>query len=148
MKLAKDLQLAAGARLLAQSTMMIMMALGGVMLLAPNIGEKIFYVVYYQDIVPPADFTEEARSYIRFTNAVLGAVMIGWMTLTYRLISARQSVPFPVRSALILSFGSWYVVDTIFSAVHGIWGNVALNTAVAVGILLPLQFGARPGVAD
>ncbi len=148
MNVEQDLQLAKGWRLLAQATMVVMMALGAVMLLAPTLGEKIFYLVYYQTIVPPADFSEEARRYIRFTNAVLGAVMIGWMTVTYRLISARQDVPFPVRSALILSFGSWYVVDTIFSAAHGIWGNVALNTAVAIGILLPLHLGARSRVAD
>ena len=147
MKVEQDLQLAPGAQLLAQATMVIMMALGGVMLLAPTVGEKIFYLVYYQNIVPPADFSEEARGYIRFTNGVLGAVMIGWMTLTYRLINPRQGVPFPVRSALIMSFGSWFVFDTIFSAVHGIWGNVALNTAVGIGILLPLQLGARYRVA-
>jgi hypothetical protein len=69
--------------------------------------------------------------------------MIGWMSLTYWSANAREGVPFPVRSALILSFGSWFVVDTIFSAAHGIWGNVALNTCVAVGALLPLQMSAR-----
>lgn len=132
-----------GPRLLLQATMVLMMILGAVMILAPMLGEKVFYLVYYQSFSPPEDFSDEARRYIRFTNAVLGAVMIGWMTLTLWLVNARQGLPFPLRSALLLSFGSWFVVDTIFSAVHGVWGNVALNVLVAIGTLLPLQFSLR-----
>ena len=132
-----------GPRLLLQATMGLMMLLGAVMILAPVLGEKVFYLVYYQSFSPPADFSDEARRYIRFTNAVLGAVMIGWMTLTLWLVNARQGLPFPLRSALLLSFGSWFVVDTTFSAVHGVWGNVVLNVLVAVGLMMPLQFGAR-----
>ena len=132
-----------GPRLLLQATMVLMILLGAVMILAPMLGEKVFYLVYYQSFSPPADFSDEARRYIRFTNAVLGAVMIGWMTLTLWLVNARQGLPFPLRSALLLSFGSWFVVDTTFSAVHGVWGNVVLNALVAIGTLAPLQFGAR-----
>lgn len=144
----QDLQLAKGWRLLIQATMVTMIALGALMLLMPELGEKIFYLVYYQAIDPPADFSDEARRYIRFTNAVLGAVLIGWMLLSYRLLAMRRGVVFSARQALMLSFGCWFVIDTTFSALHGIWGNVTLNVLVAVGILLPLQLSARAGTAS
>jgi hypothetical protein len=148
MAVEQDLQLATGWRLLVQSTMVIMIVLGAVLLLTPALGEKIFYLVYYQKIVPPADFSNEARRYIHFTNAVLGAVMIGWMVLSYQLVAAPRDGPFSARLALMLSFGGWFFVDTAFSALHGIWGNVALNVLVAIGILLPLQLGARSRAAN
>lgn len=145
MTIEQDLILAKGWRLLIQVTMASMILLGAVMLLTPELGDKIFYLVYYQAIDAPADFSDEARRYIRFTNAVLGAVLIGWMVLSYELLAARRGVEFSVRQALMRSFGCWFVIDTGFSALHGIWGNVTLNVLVAIGILLPLQFSARSG---
>ena len=144
----QDLQLAKGWRLLIQATMVTMIVLGAMMLLTPELGEKIFYFVYYRTIDPPVDFSDEAQRYIRFTNAILGAVLIGWMILSYRLLAVRHDVAFATRQALMLSFGCWFVIDTTFSALHGIWGNVTLNVLVAVGILLPLQLSARAGTAS
>lgn len=148
MTVQQDLQLASGWRLLIQTTMVMMIALGAVMLLTPELGEKIFYLVYYQSINPPPDFSDEARRYIRFTNGVLGAVLVGWMILTYRLVATSRGVRFSVRQGLMLSIGCWFVIDTAFSALHGIWGNVALNVLVAIGVLLPLQLSARAGTAN
>jgi hypothetical protein len=143
----QDSQLAKKWRLLVQATIMTMIVLGAVMLLTPALGEKIFYLVYYQAFEPPADFSKEARSYIRFTNAVLGAVLIGWMVLSYQLVVARSAVTFSAQSAIMLSVGCWFLVDTAFSALHGVWGNVALNVLVAIGILLPLHLSSRATAA-
>lgn len=139
----QDIQIGKRWRLLVQATMVTMIVLGAVMLLTPALGEKIFYLVYYQAIEPPADFSHEARRYIRFTNAVLGAVLIGWMVLSYQLVVARSTGTFSARSAIMLSVGCWFLVDTAFSALHGVWGNVALNVLVAIGILLPLHLSSR-----
>ena len=137
-----ELQLADGWRLLIQATFVAMILLGAVLLMTPALGEKLFYFVYYQSIDPPADFTDEARRYIRFTNAVLGAVIIGWMVLSLQLVALRRSNSIlSIRTALMSSFGWWFVLDTGFSALNGIWGNVALNVLAACGILLPLLLG-------
>jgi hypothetical protein len=128
-----------------QATTVTMIALGVVLLLSPVLGEKIFYFVYYQSFDPPVAFPDEARRYIRFTNAVLGAVIIGWMFLSHRLISHLAGAPVRFFPALMLSFGSWFVVDTTFSALHGIWGNVGLNSLVALGLGLPGWLAVRKG---
>jgi hypothetical protein len=38
---------------------------------------------------------------------------------------------------------AWYVVDTAFSAAHGVWGNVLLNTGTALMFAVPLWASRR-----
>ena len=130
-----ELQLGDGWRLLIQATFVAFILLGAVLLLTPALGEKVFYLVYYQSIDPPAEFSVEARRYIRFTNAVLGAVMIGWMVLSLQIVAFRGG------KSTLSTRSWWFVLDTGFSALNGIWGNVALNVVAACGILLPLLLG-------
>jgi hypothetical protein len=40
--------------------------------------------------------------------------------------------------AIAYPLAGWYVVDTAFSAAHGVWGNVLLNTGTALMFGIPL----------
>lgn len=42
--------------------------------------------------------------------------------------------------AILFAVGLWYLVDTAYSALFGVWVNVALNTVLLVIIGLPLFF--------
>lgn len=121
-----------------------LIAMGVLMLLAPPLGERLFYLFYYLDTGPVTPFSEEARAYIRFTNMVLGAVLIGWMVLTLLVLRRwRRTDDAAYLSIIAWSVLAWFVPDTIFSAAYGIWGNVALNGAGALGILLPIALLRR-----
>lgn len=114
-----------------------------IFLAAPPTGQRLFDAVYYLSLEGPA-LDEGAARYVQFANGVLGAMMIGWMTLTAIVANG------PFRrgeawawTAIAASIGIWYVVDTTFSTAHGITGNVILNTIVAVAFGLPLAMTRR-----
>lgn len=128
---------------------LIVMALGVMafsltLVLLPALGEQMFFIVYYGLPSPPVEFPPEAIAYIRFANGVLGAVMIGWMTLILRLVTAWP--PMGERALWLgvgLSLAVWFVIDTIFSVASGVPGNVLLNLTIAVGFTAPLVLGLR-----
>ena len=110
-----------------------------VLLLAPPLGQRIFDVIYFFTLEPQPLPAERETDYLRFTNGVLGAVMIGWMVL----IAVVANGPFRRRerwawTAIAASMGTWYVVDTTFSLAHGIIGNALFNTAIIAAFVIPL----------
>lgn len=115
-----------------------------VLLLAPPLGQQIFDVIYFFTLEPQPLPAERETAYLRFTNGILGAVMIGWMTL----IAIVANGPFRrgerwAWAAIAASMGAWYVVDTTFSLAHGITGNALFNTATIAAFAIPLA-ATRP----
>ncbi|MFM8820388.1 MAG: hypothetical protein ACKOD3_07600 [Phenylobacterium sp.] len=144
MTVRSELRLSGPWEVLLQATLAGLAVMGLVLLLTPSIGEMFFYVVYFGALQPPEPFSEEARGYIRFAHGVLGAMMLGWMVLIHRLARISADGPPASNWSLIrISIGTWFVIDTTFSIVHGVYGNVLLNLACAIGILVPLHFGLR-----
>jgi len=45
--------------------------------------------------------------------------------------------------AIAWPLAAWFVVDTAFSAAHGVWGNVLLNTGTALMFAVPLWASRR-----
>lgn len=80
-----------------------------------------------------------ARDYVLFIYGVLGAVIVGWMTLVVA-ITAGQSVDgdSAVRRSLVWSVGVWFVLDTGMSLVVGQWQHALFNLAFLVALGLPL----------
>lgn len=97
----------------------------------------------------------QARSYVLFVYAVLGAVLLGWM-LTVAGIAAgplRTGEPW-AWPVLATSVGAWFVLDTGVSLVVGSWQHAAFNLVFLAALAVPLagwriahRRGAAPGPA-
>lgn len=115
------------------------LVLSAVLMLAPSVGERFFYLVYFRQSVSPVRLPDPAQGYIQFAHGILGAVMAGWMIAIITL--ARGPFMAGERyawNAIAWPLSGWYVIDTCFSLAHGVWGNVLLNTVLAVLFAIPL----------
>lgn len=128
---------------LIQAAAAVVLALSAVLLLAPAWGEAFFGLVYHGRLggaaPPPAE-----QAYIRFAHGIIGAVMVGWMIAV--VLIARG--PFrqgrrEAWDAIAWPLAAWFVVDTAFSAAHGVWGNVLLNIGTALMFAVPLWASRR-----
>lgn len=128
---------------LIQAAAAVVLALSAVLLLAPAWGEAFFSLVYHGRLggaaSPPAE-----QAYIRFAHGIIGAVMAGWMVAVVLLARGpfRQGRR-EAWDAIAWPLAAWYFVDTAFSAAHGVWGNVLLNTGTALMFGVPLWASRR-----
>jgi hypothetical protein len=83
--------------------------------------------------------TGDAARYVTFVYGVLGAVMIGWACTLWPLVRG------PLRrrerwasTAVALSVGVWFVVDSTLSVASGFGENALLNLVFAVAFGVPL----------
>ena len=109
------------------------------MVLVPYPTEAGFNWMVFGTPERPPWMSADAATYSRFAYGVLGAVMMGWMILAALLVNG----PFRRReawawSALAISLGSWFVVDTAHSLLSGFWPNAALNAGFALVLAPPL----------
>jgi hypothetical protein len=126
-----------------QAAAAVVMALCTVLLLAPSLGLAIFSTVYFLQPEFPVPVPAPAEDYIRFVHGILGAVMLGWMVAVLAL--ARGPFLKGQRHAwntIAVSVGAWFLIDTGYSALHGVWGNVVLNSFTAATFAVPL-IGSR-----
>ncbi len=129
---------------LIQAAAAVVLALSAVLMLAPSLGEAFFYLVFFQQPASPVAVPIEIQGYLRFANGVIGAVMAGWMMVIIMLargpFRAGERVAW---NAIAWPLLGWYVIDTAFSAAHGVWGNVLLNTGTALMFGVPLWASRR-----
>lgn len=93
-------------------------------------------------------FPEQARDYLAFNQAVLGAVTAGLGLGAFWL--ARVPVARGERwgwIAIVTTLGFWFLVDNTASLATGYPRNLAFN-AVLVAPLVPLLWGSLPGRGD
>ncbi|MFN9746430.1 MAG: hypothetical protein ACK57B_12380 [Betaproteobacteria bacterium] len=133
---------------LIQAAAAVVLALSAMLLLAPAWGEAFFSLVYHGRLAgtpPPA----AEQAYIRFAHGIIGAVMAGWMIAVVLLARGpfRQGRREGWR-AIAWPLAAWFVVDTAFSAAHGVWGNVLLNTGTALMFAVPLWASRRHFAGD
>jgi len=122
----------------------VVLALSAVLMLAPPLGETLFYLVYFQQPASPVPVPAEVLGYLRFANGIIGAVMAGWMLVI--IVLARGPFRAGERwawQAMALPLLGWYVIDTAFSIGHGVWGNVLLNTGTGLMFGVPLLASRR-----
>lgn len=103
----------------------------------PGVGASAFSLLVYQDTSYPADFSEEAVSYIRLTNAVLGSVMAGWFIMMIGVVR-RISFDPSLWRVIAVGLAVWFVPDTIYSVASGYWQNAVLNTLLLAALAPPL----------
>jgi hypothetical protein len=128
---------------LIQAAAGIVLGLSAVLMLAPPLGEAFFYLVYFQKPASPVPVPAGVQGYLQFANGIIGAVMAGWMMVI--LVLARGPFRAGERwawQAVAWPLLGWYLIDTVFSLAHGVWGNVLLNTGTAVLFGVPL-LGSR-----
>ena len=129
---------------LIQLAAAVVLALSAVLMLAPSLGEAFFHLVYFQQPASPVAVPIEIQGYLRFANGIIGAVMAGWMMVIIMLARGpfRAGERF-AWNAIAWPLLGWYVIDTAFSAAHGVWGNVLLNTGTALMFGVPLWASRR-----
>ncbi len=134
-----------------QGAALVVIALSAVLLLAPALGLGFFDWVYFAGAAEATPLGAEADAYLRFTNGVLGAVMIGWMLLIMALARGpfRRGEAF-AWNLIAASMATWFVVDTTFSLANGVFGNALLNLGTLIMFAVPLalsrsQFQGRAG---
>jgi hypothetical protein len=124
---------------LIQAAAAVVLTLSAVLLLAPDLGERVFNLVYYRQLSGPVQAPAPVAGYIQFANGIIGAVMAGWM-FTVIMLARGPFVAGQVLAWRTIAYplAGWYAVDTAFSAAHGVWGNVLLNTGTALMFGVPL----------
>lgn len=78
---------------------------------------------------------------MRFAMALMGAVTFGWaLTLLVTFDAAHKlgAQAGPTWRGVIISVGAWYVIDSGLSIGTGFGLNAVSNTALLVGLLVPL----------
>lgn len=128
---------------LIQAASVVVLGLSAVLMLVPSLGESLFFLVYFNQAHSPVPVPDEVTGYLRFANGIIGAVMAGWMLTV--IVLARGPLLAGERyawNAIAWPLLAWYVIDTSFSLLHGVWGNVFLNTATGLMFGIPL-IGAR-----
>jgi hypothetical protein len=110
----------------------------------PWVSKEFFNWVAFGSTVEPSTFSVEAREYLRFGFAILGAVQAGFGVSAWFL--ARFGVSRGERwawNAIVASFATWFVVDCAASILLGFPRNVILNMAFTIPGALALWI-ARP----
>jgi hypothetical protein len=114
------------------------------LVLAPPLGQQVFDAIYFFTLEPQPLPAQRETDYLRFTNGILGAVMIGWMALIAIVANGpfRRGEPW-AWTAIAVSVGSWYAIDTAFSLSRGVIGNAGFNTLVVIAFAIPLIAARR-----
>jgi hypothetical protein len=133
---------------LIQGAAAVVFALSLTLLLAPRLGEAIFNLVYYHQVSIPVEVPSLVLGYIWFANGIIGALMAGWMIGIIMLARG----PFVegllhAWNAIAIPLASWFLIDSVFSIAHGVWGNVLLNTATGLMFGIPLLLSRRYFIA-
>ncbi len=121
-------------RLLAAVIVAVALYAGGLVIVGRFVGDEVFGLLGFGP--DSAGITGgEALDYTTFVFGVLGAVIIGWMALTYMVARGplRRREPW-AWTAVAASIGVWFIVDTGFSLAVGQVEHAVFN----VGFLVPI----------
>jgi hypothetical protein len=107
------------------------------MMIWPRPGIAYFNMLFFGSLRYPVSMGPAASEYLDFVYGVLGAVIIGWMslliTLCLRSLKDQSSVGVALPPIAI-----WLVVDSVFSIVSGFWQNAASNILFAAVLAIPI----------
>ncbi len=74
---------------LVQAASIIVIGLSALLMLAPSLGESLFYLVYFRQAASPLPVPDQLQGYIRFANGIIETVMVGWMVAIIILARVR-----------------------------------------------------------
>jgi hypothetical protein len=121
---------------------------GGLVIIGQFVGDEVFGALGFGP--GSAGITGgEALEYTTFIFGVLGAVIIGWMVLTFVVARGplRRREPW-AWTAVAASIGVWFVVDTGFSLAVGQVEHAVFNFGFLVPIAVALAALRREMVSD
>ena len=129
--------------LIAATTVVAVFGAGLLLLPAPM--QQVLGALYFPAPASPPTLDARAASYVMFTAAVLGAVMIGWAVMMFLvLLGPFRRGEREAWTMLVVSLTAWFVPDTAFSLLSGFWPNAVLN--VGLGILFAIPLAATSGI--
>jgi hypothetical protein len=92
--------------------------------------------VFWGAETPPANY----HLFQGWVYGVLGAVVAGWGVFVVFLAKyPLQNRERWAWTCLLAGFGLWFVVDTAFSALFGVYFNVIFNSVLAALVFVPLM---------
>lgn len=94
--------------------------------------------LYYDVIDWPIDGVGQFGEEIRFTAAVLGAVMMGWAMTALALTSAAAQIGAPAWRGLTWALATWFAVDSVISIASGWPVNAVANAIFLTTFLIPV----------
>lgn len=134
--------------LLAAVIIAVAVYAGGLVIVGQVVGEEVFGLLGFGPESAGIN-GGAALDYTTFIFGVLGAVIVGWMALTF--VVARG----PLRrretwawNAVALSIGVWFVVDTGFSLIVGQVEHALFNVGFLVPIVVALAALRREMATD
>ncbi len=101
---------------------------------ATDAGVRLFYDVIYW----PIDGASPYGDAVRFTAALLGAVMIGWAMTIFTLVTVADQVGATAWRGLTAAIVAWYVIDSAISVASGVGVNAISNTGFLITFLIPV----------
>lgn len=129
--------------LIAASIVVLVFGLGFVFL--PDLLLAFFNLVLFSSSRGSVLYAHNARGYISFAHAVLGAVMIGWsISLLYIVTGPFRRGERGAWSALTVSLLAWFVPDSAASLAAGYAGNALLNVGFIALFAVPLAASYKP----
>jgi len=88
---------------------------------------------------PTGDVSTGAAQFQKWVYAAWGATIVGFGVLTtFVTLNAFARGDKWGRDALIAGIASWYLLDTLVSALSAVWPNVILNTVIGLLVAPPL----------
>jgi len=124
--------------LLAAVIVAVALYAGGLVIIGRFVGDEVFgFLGFGPD---SAGITGgQALDYATFIFGVLGAVILGWMVMTFMVARGplRRREPW-AWTAIAVSIGLWFVVDTGFSLVVGQVEHAVFNVAFLAPIAVAL----------
>ncbi len=111
---------------------------------AADVGVRLFYDVVAWPLDGASPYGEE----VRFTAALLGAVMIGWVIALFGLIGSAEAIGAPAWRMVTASVVVWYAIDSAISVASGWPVNALSNTGFLVTFLIPIVASGVLGEAD
>ncbi len=97
--------------------------------------------VFFTDlIIWPLDGGQSlALTEQRLLAAILGGVMAGWGVILYGLATALTEAPDAIRKLILMSIGTWFVLDSLGSVISGAPLNVLGNLGFLALFAVPLM---------
>lgn len=98
---------------------------------------RLFYALIGAGL--PDNFLEAPA--LRFSLAILGAVLIGWGLTILVLLRTGTHAPSQLWQGLTAAFVIWYALDSFVSVATGFPLNALSNTVILIAYLVPV-FGS------
>lgn len=94
--------------------------------------------LFYDAVAWPIDGVSPYGEEVRFTAALLGAVMMGWAMTVFALVAAADQIGAPAWRGLTIAIVTWYLIDSVISVASGWPLNAVSNTGFLVTFLIPI----------